>query len=81
MKKKDDAASAKQTASLTAVMGAAMFFLAVVLARSAVVQLQAEKAVTGSISVIGAVLFLGTSIMMLGDLRKLRKQKTKPQED
>ena len=81
MKRKDDAASAKQTASLTAVMGAAMFFLAVVLARSAVVQLQAEKAVTGSISVIGAVLFLGTSIMMLGDLRKLRKHKTKPQED
>ena len=81
MKRKDDAASAKQTASLTAVMGAAMFFLAVVLARSAIVQLQAEKAVTGSISVIGAVLFLGTSIMMLGDLRKLRKHKTKPQED
>ena len=81
MKKKDEAASAKQASALTAVMAAALLFLSAVLARSAVVQLQAAKIVTGCISIVGAVLFLGVSATMLGDLRKLRKQNSKPQED
>lgn len=81
MKKKDAQEEAKRASALSAVMAAALLFLAVVLAKSAVTQLQTAHIVTGCISIVGAVLFLGVSLMMGNDLRKAHKEKTNSQED
>ena len=80
MKKKDEQGREKQNATFSAVMMAAMLFLAVVLARSAVIQLRSGRTVSGCISIVGAVLFAGVSAMMMNDLRK-KRQATKSQED
>lgn len=71
MKQKQDAGTAaKRSAALSAVMGVALLFLAVVLAKGAVTQLGTGHTVSGCISIVGAVLFLAVGLMMLNDLRK-----------
>ena len=81
MKQKDPQEVEKQEAKMSAVMAGALLFLSVVLARSASLQFLLKQTFRGWISVVGSILFFGVSLMMLNDLRKKRKEKTKPQED
>ena len=80
MKKKDEKAEAKQTAAFSVVMMGALLFLAVVLARSAAVQLRSGRTVSGCISLVGALLFAAVSVTMMNDLRK-KRQASKTQEE
>ena len=81
MKQKDPQEVEKQEAKMSAVMAGALLFLSVVLARSASLQFLLKQTFRGWISVVGSILFFGVSLMMLNDLRKKRKETTKPQED
>ena len=80
MKKKDEKAAAKQTATFSVVMMAALLFLAVVMARSAVVPSRSGRIISGCISLVGAMLFAAVSVMMMNDLRK-KRQVSKTQEE
>ena len=73
-KKKDETAIATQELALSIVMAVALLFLAVVLVRSAVVQLRADHMFSGCISCAGAVIFLFVSGLMFHDLIKPRKK-------
>jgi len=61
---------AKRSATLSAVMMVAMLFLAVILGRSAVIQLTTGRVVGGCISVLGCLLFLLVGSIMFNDFRK-----------
>ena len=80
MKKKDEQAAAKQTATFSVVMMTALLFLSVALARSAMIQLGSGRTVSGCISLVGALLFAIVSVMMFNDLRK-KRQASKTQEE
>ena len=66
----------KKGASL--ILTAAMLFLAIALAVSAVTQLQSGHIVTGCVSIVGALLFSGVTGLQIHDLIRSRKH---PQED
>ena len=81
MKKKDEQEAAKQASKQSAVMASALLFLAVVLSRSAVLQFRLGRTISGCISIVGAVVFLGVSLMMFNDLRKDRVNQNKTRKE
>lgn len=81
MKKKDEQEVAKQASKQSAVMASALLFLAVVLGGSAVLQFRLGRSVSGCISVVGAVVFFGVSLMMFQDLRKNRTNHSKNRKE
>lgn len=81
MKQPDPRSERKRTALMTAVMGIALLFLAVVLSKTAAVQLAAQRFVSGGISILGAVLFFCVGLMLLNDLRKRWKAAKHSQEE
>lgn len=70
----------KRVRNLDAVLAVAMLALAVVLGRTAVVQLGSGKIFSGCISALGTVLFLVVALIMGHDLRK-RLRRGKPHEE
>ena len=81
MKKKGIPEEVRRSRTLNVIMGCGMLFLAIVLARSMVLQLRSGRTISGIISAVGAVLFLGVAIMVGNDLRRqIRDQKSKQEE-
>ena len=72
---------AKRAASLSAVMIIAMLFLAVVLGRVSVTQLQAGRIVSGCVSIVGCLLFCTVGGIMLNDFRQKLASRRKSQEE
>ena len=81
MKKKGEQEAARQASAQSAVMASALLFLAVVLSRSAVLQFRLGRPVSGGISIVGAVVFFGVSLMMFNDLRKNRADQNKNRKE
>ena len=70
MKQNQKPEKSRNNHALHVIMGGALLFLAVILAKSAVTQLGSGQTVTGVVSLIGTLLFAAVGIMMLRDLIK-----------
>ena len=81
MRKKKERSTAPRKNSFNIIITIAMLFLSVFMVLSAVSQFRSGRAVSGSVSVLGAILFLGLTVLQIMALVRQLRSRNNSQED